>query len=420
MPSRTWSTVSGRRRPTSTARPTAVITRPPYWDPFDVEIDAHPYDAWRALRDEAPVYFNERFDFWALSRYEDVEAAHRDPATFSSAHGTVLEIMSSGRLGTGMMIFMDPPDHTHHRALVSRAFTPRRISSLEPHIRDLCGELLDGWADGEPFDLVESFGAQLPSMVITELLGVDLADRVMVKGWIDEVFHIEPGIGMDNDVSFMAGVRIHEYLAARMEERLEEPQDDLLTALVQTEVAGADGTSHRLTTKEAANFANLLISAGTETVARLIGWAGVALDEYPDQRQALADDPALVPNAVEELLRYEAPSPVQGRFTTRDVTLYGTTIPAGSKVLLLTGSAGRDERTYPDADRFDVRRHFDRQMSFGYGIHFCLGAALARLEGRVALEELLARHPSWQVDRDAAVRLHTSTVRGWSSLPVST
>ncbi|HEX7135898.1 MAG TPA: cytochrome P450 [Iamia sp.] len=395
-----------------------MITKP-YWDPFDVEIDADPYATWKALRDDAPVYHNDRYDFWALSRYDDVEAAHRDPGTFSSAHGTVLEIMSSNRMGAGMMIFMDPPEHTQHRTLVSRAFTPRRISSLEPHIRALANELLDGWTAGEPFDLVESFGAQLPSLVITELLGVDLADRMMVKGWIDEVFHIEPGRGMVNDVSFLAGVRIHEYLSGQMEQRRAEPRDDLLTALVQAEVPDEDGNPQRLTIKEAAGFANLLISAGTETVARLIGWAGVVLDEHPDQRRALVDDPSLIPNAIEELLRYEAPSPVQGRFTTRAVELHGTTIPEGSKVLLLTGSAGRDERTYADADRFDVRRHFDRQVSFGYGIHFCLGAALARLEGRVALEELLRRHPTWTVDRQAAVRLHTSTVRGWSSLPVT-
>jgi cytochrome P450 len=389
------------------------------WDPFDVEIDADPYDTWRALRDTAPVYRNERYDFWALSRYEDVEAAHRDPATFSSAHGTVLEMMSERPFATGMMIFMDPPEHTHHRTLVSRAFTPRRVSALEPHIRALANELLDGWVGDGPFDLVESFGAQLPSLVITELLGVDLADRAMMKGWIDEVFHIEPGVGMINDVSFMAGVHIHEYLSAQMEERREHPRDDMLTALVQAEVKGEDGTPQRLTIKDAAGFANLLISAGTETVARLIGWAGVVLDANPDQRQDLVEHPELITNAVEELLRYEAPSPVQGRFTTRDVTMHGTTIPAGSKVLLLTGSAGRDERKYPDPDRFDVRRTFDRQVSFGYGIHFCLGAALARLEGRVALEELLRRHPTWTVDREQAVRLHTSTVRGWSSLPVT-
>jgi cytochrome P450 len=317
------------------------------------------------------------------------------------------------------MIFMDPPEHTAHRLLVSRAFTPRRVSALEPHIRELCEELLDGWDGSVPFDYVEDFGAQLPSLVITELLGVPLSDRTMVKGWIDETFHIEPGVGMINDVSFGARIKLHEYLLAQLLERQASPADDLLTALVQAEMVDEAGETRRLGAEGAAQFANLLISAGTETVARLLGWAAVVLDEHPDQRRQLADDPTLIPNAVEELLRFEAPSPVQGRFATREVTLHGTTIPAGSKVLLLTGSAGRDERRYPDADRFDIHRHFERHVSFGYGVHFCIGAALARLEGRVALEETLRRHPAWTVDRDAAVRLHTSTVRGWANVPVT-
>jgi cytochrome P450 len=256
---------------------------------------------------------------------------------------------------------------------------------------------------------VEDFGAQLPSLVITELPGVPLSDREMVKQWIDDTFHIEPGVGMINDFSFAARIKLHEYLVAALEERRRAPQDDLLSALVEAQ----------LEIGEASQFANLLISAGTETVARLLGWACVVLDEHADQRADLAADPSLIPNAVEELLRYEAPSPVQGRWTTADVTLHGTTIPAGSKVLLLTGSAGRDERRYVDADRFDIRRRFERHVSFGYGVHFCLGAALARLEGRIALEETLRRHPAWTVDRDAAVRLHTSTVRGWSRVPVT-
>ncbi len=377
-----------------------------YWDPFDTELDTDPHPTWRRLRDEAPVYRNDRFDFWALSRYDDVETAHRDPARFSSAHGTVLEMMSPNPVHTGMMIFMDPPDHTRHRTLVSRAFTPRRVSALEPHIRELCATLLADWNDGETFDFMESFAAQLPSLVITELLGVDLADREEVKGWIDQVFHIEPGSGMINDVSLNAGITLHGYLLAQLDDRRSNPRDDLLTALVEAEVADEEnGTTHRLSPAEGAQFANLLISAGTETVARLLGWACTVLEEHPDQRRALAADASLLPNAVEELLRYEAPSPVQGRWTTADVELHGTRIPAGSKVLLLTGSAGRDERRYPDADRFDIRRHFERQVSFGYGIHFCLGAALARLEGRVALEEVLRRRPEWTVDREAAVRL---------------
>jgi cytochrome P450 len=379
-----------------------------YWDPIDTSIDADPYETWRRMRDEAPLYRNERFDFWALSRFADVETAHRDPATFVSSHGTVMEMMSATPVPSGMMIFQDPPEHTRLRSLVSRAFTPRRVSGLEAHIRDLCAELLAPWDHGADFDFVTDFGATLPSMVICELLGVPGADREWVNDKIDTTFHIEPDVGMINDVSLTARIELDGYLMHLLEKRSNDPQDDLLSGLTQAD----------LTLRECADFANLLVSAGTETVARLLGWAAVVLDANPDQRADLAADPSLLPNAVEELLRYEAPSPVQGRWTSRAVELHGTEVPAGSKVLLLTGSAGRDERKYPDADRFDVRRSFDQHVSFGYGIHFCLGASLARLEGRVALDEALRRHPSWQVDHDRAVRLHTSTVRGWSSVPV--
>jgi len=381
-----------------------------YWDPLDVTIDAEPYEIWRRLRDEAPVYRNERYDFWALSRYADVEAAHRDPAGFVSNHGTVLEMMTERPVPSGLMIFQDPPEHTRLRSLVSRAFTPRRVAGLEAHIRQLCDELLAPWADGADFDFdfVADFGATLPSMVICELLGVPSADRQWVKDKIDVTFHIEPGVGMVNDVSLTARIELDGYLVELLRERTESPADDLLSGLTQTD----------LTLRESVDFANLLVSAGTETVARLLGWTAVVLDQNPDERAALVADPELIPNAVEELLRYEAPSPVQGRWTSRAVELHGTEIPTGSKVLLITGAAGRDERHYPDADRFDVRRHFDHHVSFGFGIHFCLGAALARLEGRVAIEEALGRHPAWEVDHDRAARLHTSTVRGWSSVPV--
>jgi cytochrome P450 len=216
-------------------------------------------------------------------------------------------------------------------------------------------------------------------------------------------------VGMLNDVSLTARIELDGYLTELMKARSEHPGDDLLSGLVQAE----------LTLRECADFANLLVSAGTETVARLLGWAAVVLEEHADQRAELAADATLLPHAVEELLRYEAPSPVQGRWTSRPVERHGVTIPEGSKVLLITGSAGRDERHYPDAERFDIRRSFDSHVSFGYGIHFCIGAALARLEGRVALQEVLARHPDWTVDRDRAVRLHTSTVRGWERVPVA-
>ena len=388
-----------------------------YWDPFDPVVDAEPHPTWRRLRDEAPVYRNDRYEFYALSRFADVEAAHRDPATFSASHGTVLEIMSDQPFEGGMMIFMDPPEHTMLRALVSRAFTPRRVTALEERIRALCAELLDPHVGTGGFDYVQDFGAALPAMVIATLLGIPAEDQARAHHLIDTTFHIEEGVGMINDVSLTARIELHEYLTAQLAARVDEPRDDMLSDLVRAEVKTGDGGTRRLTLEESAGFAGLLISAGTETVARLLGWAAVVLDEHPDQRAELVADPGLVPAAVEELLRYEAPSPVQGRWTTRPVELHGVTIPQDSKVLLITGSAGRDERRYADADRFDVHRT-DQHVSFGHGIHFCLGAALARLEGRIALEETFRRFPTWRVDRDRAVRLHTSTVRGWSRVPV--
>ena len=379
-----------------------------YWDPFDTDLDDDPHEVWRRLRDEEPVYRNDRYDFWALSRFADVEAAHRDPATFSSARGTVLELMGHDMSGTGQMIFMDPPEHTRLRTLVSRAFTPRRVTLLEDRVRQLCCALLDPHVGGKGFDYVRDFGAQLPSRVISSLVGVPPEDQEEQRRHIDEMFHIEPGVGMVNNISLAAGNALHRYLGTLVDRRTAEPADDLLTALCQAE----------LTRAETVRFANLLYSAGTETVGRLLGNAAVVLAEFPDQRAALVKEPELIPNAVEELLRFEAPSPVQGRMTTREVTMHGVTIPAGSKVLLLTVSAGRDERAFPDPDRFDVRRTIQHHVSFGYGIHFCVGAALARTEGRVALEETLRRFPTWEVDRQRVVRQHTSTVRGFSSVPI--
>ncbi|MCU1486233.1 MAG: cytochrome [Actinomycetia bacterium] len=389
------------------------------WDPFDTDIDASPYETWRRMRDEAPLYRNDRYDFWALSRFDDVEAAHKDPATFSSAYGIVLESMGHNMSGTGMMIMMDPPEHTTLRHLVSRAFTPRRIGAIEDRIREICQELLEPLADAPTFDYLQDFGAILPSRVISDLVGVPREDQEAQRHVIDQMFHIEPGVGMINDVSATASLNLIGYLIGLLEDRERNPQDDMLTALGQAEIT-EDGVTRRITRDEAATFGMLLFTAGTETVARLLGNVAVVLADHPDQRADLAAHPDVIPNAVEELLRYEAPSPVQGRWTLRDVELHGTTIPKDSKVLLLTGSAGRDERVFAEADRFDVRRDLQHHVSFGYGIHFCVGAALARMEGRIALEETLKRFPTWEVDHDRARRLHTSTVRGWAEVPIST
>ena len=389
-----------------------------YWDPLDEELDDHPHEVWRQLRDTRPVYRNDRYDFWALSRFEDVEAAHRDPATFSSAHGTVLDIMGPDLSKTGLIIFMDPPEHTILRALVSRAFTPRRMTEMRNGVREMCAELLDPFVGSGGFDYVQDFAAQLPSRVIARLVGVPDEDREEQRRNIDEIFHIEPGVGMVNDVSLMARIRLHEYLSGLVERRLAGPQHDMISVLAQAEITDEHDVERRLTVAEIVDFSLLLFSAGTETVMRLLGNAAVLLAECPDQRAVLQAEPDVIPNAVEELLRYEAPSPVQGRWTTRDVTLHDVTIPAESKVLLLTGSAGRDERVFPDPDRFDVRRPMKHHVSFGYGIHFCVGAALARLEGTVALEETLARFPEWEIAPERVVRQHTSTVRGYSEVGI--
>ncbi|WP_084011390.1 cytochrome P450 [Pseudofrankia sp. DC12] len=388
-----------------------------YWDPFDKTIDMDPYPVWRQMRDEAPVYRNEKFDFYALPRHKDVDDAHLDPDTYSSAHGTVLEIMGPDPLDTGLIIFMDPPAHTMMRVLVSRGFTPRRIAALEEHIRKLSAQMLDPHIGGSGFDYVQDFAAQLPSKVISELIGVDPADREEVREAIDATFHLDPEKGMINDISFMAQIKLHEYFSEQIDARRKNPRDDVMTALTEAEI-GTGADARRLTTKEAADFTNLLVSAGTETVARLLGWACSLFAQHPEARAELVADPSLLRGAVEETLRYEAPSPVQGRWTTRDVELYGETIPANSKVLLLTASAGRDERKYPDADVYDIHRRFDSHVTFGHGPHFCLGASLARMEGRVALEETLRRFPTWEIDTENIERLHTSTVRGFAKLPV--
>jgi cytochrome P450 len=389
-----------------------------YWDPYDEDIERNPYDTWRRMRDEAPVYRNDKLDFYALTRFADVEAAHRDPQTFSSAHGTVLEIMGPDMSSTGQMIFMDPPDHTSLRQLVSRAFTPKRVAALEDRVRELCAELLDPFVGQRELDYVEDFGDHLPSMVISSLLGLPREDQRQVRRMIDGIFHIEPGVGIVNDTSITASLQVAEYIGVQLAKRVDDPGDDLLTALVQAEITDDEGVVRRMTERETIEFAMLLFIAGTETVGRLLGWAAVTLADNADQRKELAADSSLLPKAVEELLRYQAPSGTQGRWTTRDVQVHDTLIPKHSKVLLLTGAAGRDERAYADPDRFDIHRSGQPHVSFGYGIHFCLGAALARLEGRVALEETLKRFPEWEVDHNRAERLHTSTVRGYTKVPI--
>lgn len=388
------------------------------YDPYDYAIDADPHPVWRRMRDEAPLYRNEEHDFWALSRFQDVLDASIDVATYSSARGTVLEMIRASNGPMNTMIFMDPPAHDQLRALVSRAFSPRRIADLEPSIREIVCGYLDPQVGSDGFDFVADFGAKVPMMVISAMLGIPEADRDQIREWTDQMLHRDPGetdfAGGQENVS----ANIFGYLAGYVADRRKSPRDDMMTDLMQAEMEEPDGSKRRLTDDELLGFISLLSGAGNETVARLLGWAGATFARFPGERAKLVAQPELIPNAVEELLRFEAPSPVQARSVMRDVVWHGERVPEGAVILLLTGSAGRDERQYPDADRFDVEREVGRHVSFGYGTHFCLGASLARLEARIALEETLARFPEWEVDWSGAEHVHTSTVRGYARLPI--
>jgi cytochrome P450 len=400
-----------------------------YYDPYDASIDVDPHPVWRRLRDEAPLYYNERHDFYALSRYDDVLAASLDWRTYSSARGTVLEMIdttadasddaAAERRTAGVhdiMIFMDPPRHDELRRLVSRAFTPRRVAALDARVRELCAQFLDPYRGGGTFDFVEECAAKIPAMIIGALLGVPAGDQDRLRIWGDTTMRYEPE---GTSAEKLAAIeQLGSYMEGMVDDRTRNPRDDMLSDLLMAEITREDGSSRRLDRAEVLAFFSLLQLAGSETTARLLGWAAVLLARHPAERAKLVADPTLVPNAVEELLRYEAPSPIQARFVTDDVTWHGRTVPRHSRIALLTGSAGRDEREFPDADRFDVSRRFERHLSFGYGIHYCLGANLARLEGHVVLEEMLARFPEWHVDEAAVQHVYTTTVRGPSHVPV--
>jgi cytochrome P450 len=396
-----------------------------YYDPYDYAIDADPYPVWRRLRDEAPVYYNEKLDFYALSRYDDVLDGLLAHETFVSSHGILLEIITDEPYGIPMMIMMDPPEHTKLRKLVARAFTPRRISDLEHKIAALSNELLDSVDGEDEFDYVARFSGLLPPTVILSLVGYPEGHAQEFRKLADESLHVDEGstftqsAGRRQLVDENGAINNEAFaiIPELMEMRRKDPQDDLLTGLVHAEIED-DGTTRQLTLEEILAFVQLISSAGSETVARLLGFAAVTLHRFPDQRQLLLDDPSLFGNAVEELLRFEAPSPTQSRWVARDVELHGVTIPRGAKISLLNGSADRDERHFPNPDVFDVRRDIDRHLAFGYGAHFCIGAALARLESRVALEATMKRFPTWEIDESRLEFVHTATVRGYASVPM--
>jgi cytochrome P450 len=387
-----------------------------YYDPYDYEIDVDPHPVWRRMRDEQPLYWNERYEFWALSRFEDVWAAYHDTTTFSSSHGVQLETLAAP-VDHPSMIFMDPPEHDGLRQLVSRAFTPRRIRDLEASVTTLIDSILEQFVGAEQFDYVEQFGALVPPMVIGELLGVPESDRDQLRHWFDDLLHRDEHSTGPSDRVIAAALATFEYVTAMIAERRASPRDDLMSALLEAELED-EGATRKLDELEVASFVVLLAGAGVETVARLLSWAAVVLARNPDQRTLLAQDPTLIASGIEELLRYEAPSPVNGRWVTRPFEVHGTVVPAESKILLLNGSANRDAREFDAPDRFDVGRVIKRHITFGYGAHYCLGAALARLEGRIALARTLARFPTWEIDDTELIPVHTSTVRGFTSVPI--
>ncbi|MDA4108434.1 cytochrome P450 [Mycobacterium holsaticum DSM 44478] len=385
-----------------------------YYDPYDVAIDVDPYPVYKRLRDEAPVYYNEKFDFWALSRFEDVEHALRDVENLSSAKGDILEVVKAEPvMPMGVFINEDPPQHTVHRLLVSRAFTPRKMQAIEDQVRAFCAACLDPLRDGDRLDFTTDLGAEMPMRVIGMLVGIPDSLQRTVRRVAGRRLRNKPGepLPVDKDNYFNANM-FRNYV----QWRAENPSDDLVTELLNVEFEDVGGTVRKLRTDELLVFLGVIANAGTETVGRLFGWLGKLLGEHFSQRRELVENPALIAGAVEEVLRYEPPVHSIARYVANDVEYHGQVIPAGSALLLMVGSANRDERKFAAPDVFDIHRNANH-LSFGRGTHFCLGASLARLEGRVALEEILKRWPDWTVDTDNAVRAPTATVRGWDSMP---
>ena len=390
-----------------------------YYDPYDFDIDDNPYPVWKRMREEAPLYYNDKYNFYALSRYEDVERELHNWETYRSGRGTTADILFNNiEVPPGILLFEDPPLHDLHRKLLSRVFTPRRMLAVESLVREFCVKELDPLVGAGGFDFIADLGAMMPMRTIGYLLGIPEERQASIRdrnaAFIDVAKGREPG-----EVSQKIFEGTIAMFAEFIEWRAEHPADDLMTELLAAEIDEPDGTRRPLSRTEVLSYTAMIAGAGNETTARLIGFMAQLLSDHPDQRRELAADPSLIPGAVEETLRYEPPSPVQARYAARDAEHYGRVVPEGSFMLLLNASANRDEHQFPDPDTFDIHRR-GSHLSFGQGLHFCLGSALARLEARVAFEEVLKRWPDWEVDYANAERAHTASVRGWARLPVAT
>ncbi|MEV0674193.1 cytochrome P450 [Mycobacterium sp. NPDC050441] len=396
---------------------TASATQSVYFDPYDVEINTNPYPTFARLREESPLYYNEQHDFYALSRFADVNKGLVDHETFSSARGAIIELIKANiDIPSGALIFEDPPIHTVHRKLLARMFTPRKINALEPKIREFCAQSLDPLVGAGKVDFIKDFGAIMPMRVISALLGIPEDDQEMIRDHGNDQLRTEAGKPMKAAQEGLVDGSIFE---TYIDWRKDNPSDDIMTDLLNVEFTDEQGVTRKLTREELLIYINVVAGAGNETTTRLIGWAAKVLAEHPDQRRQLVENPALIPQAIEELLRFEPPAPHVARYVTRDVELHGQTVPEGSVMMMLIGAAVRDSRQFPpDGEVFDIHREQHQHLAFSVGTHYCLGSALARLEGRIALEEMLKRFPEWDVDLDNAELSPTSTVRGWDSMPV--
>jgi len=381
------------------------------FNPYSYEFHDDPFPVYRQLRDEAPCYRNDDLGFWALSRYDDVVRALHDPDAFCSRFGITLE----GGNSLPMMLTTDPPEHTALRRLVSRAFTPRRVADLEPTIRELSTTYLDGMGERASADLIGDYAALLPMDVISKLLGVPDGDQDQLRHWSDALLHRDEGDMEVTPAGIDAAYQLYKYFSAFVAERRDDPgADDLAAALV-----AADAEGDHLTDEQVVGFLFLLIIAGNETTTKLLGNCLLAMQRFPREREKVIADPGRIPDAIEEILRYEGSTQVMARTLTRDVEMHDTTLAEGDKVLLLLGSGNRDERVWERADVYDIDRAWStHHLAFGHGIHVCLGAALARLEMRVSLEEFLQRHPGYEIDEHRLERVHSGNVRGYSRMPI--
>jgi cytochrome P450 len=395
---------------------TAQATAAPGFDPYDYAIHEDPYPAYAALRDHAPVYFNERHGFWALSRHADVLAGFRDSDRLSNADGVSLDPAATGPQAAAVMSFlaMDEPRHGQMRRLVSKGFTPRRVLALEHRIREMTdAHLSTAVADGD-FDFITDLAGKVPMDVISELLGVPVTDRGELRRLADLVVHREDGVFDVPATAVAASLDLAVYYLELIADRRRVPQEDLTSALLEVEIDG-----DRLTDDDIAAFLFLMVVAGNETTTKLLGHCWYWAWRNPEQLATVFADPSAIGRWVEETLRYDASSQVLARTATADVTVHGRTIPAGARVLLLVGAANRDDRVFADPDVYDFSRDTSELLSFGSGRHFCLGASLARLQARIVLEQLIGRVSSYEIDDARAERVHSVNVRGFARLPTT-